>query len=75
MEKKILIDDYNEPASNLLNDLVEQQLPLDVFVEEAELRNIKVIKPDDSASMEIRDDYSRFFPVVKNGKVIGGEFK
>ena len=75
MEKKILIDDRINRDYNPLEDLIKQHLSLDDFVEEAELRNIKVIKPDDSASTEIRDDYSRFFPVVENGKVTGGKFQ
>ena len=63
------------PYWDVLNDLFLHRLSLKDFTSKLNEMNIAVIGPDQAASMEMRDDFSRFFPEIKDGVVVGGKFQ
>ena len=59
-----------------LDDLIQEKLFLKDFTEKAEERGIHVVQIDEIVTMDIRDDFCRFFPITDDfERVIGGSFR
>ncbi len=63
-----------EFLEQLVARLINRRLTLVAFSKEMEEYNVQVLQPGESYSKELRSDYSRFFPVVEGGRVVGGYF-
>jgi hypothetical protein len=59
---------------SMIRLLIEEQLTLDSFIRKALKYGVSVIPPETIVTAECRVDFSRFFPNISNGKVIGGTF-
>lgn len=59
-----------------LDDLIKEGLFIKDFTKKAKEFGIHVVQVDEISTMEIRGDFSRFFPVLDDfNRVIGGSFR
>lgn len=70
--------DLAEQTSNftIIDNLIEQKLTIDEFCDKATEHGITIIRPEETATTEMRMNMSRFFPRLNEMDiVVGGSFK
>lgn len=59
---------------NMIKLLVEEQLTLELFIKKAAKYGVSVILPGQIFTADCKLNFTRFFPNISNGKVMGGTF-
>ena len=59
---------------NMIKLLVDEQLPLELFIKKAAKYGVSVVIPGQIFTADCKLNFTRFFPNVSNGKVSGGNF-
>lgn len=58
----------------VVNDLLKKKQSLDEFTSEMKNIDVYVVQPNQVVTAELRTNKTRFFPVVKDDIVVGGNF-
>ena len=59
---------------NMIKLLIEEQLTLELFIKKATKYGVSVVTPEKVFTADCKLNFTRFFPNISNGKVIGGTF-